>query len=355
MPLLRILSAVEQVAAYLREELLRGHWSGFLPGVDRLALELGVSRKTVDAALRMLENEGFLTNQGPRRKRCIELPSNQQTPTLRVAILLSEEADRQLDYIVGLQHELVESGHTVEFAPLNLMDLGTDIKKLSQLVDKTPADAWVVLAGSRDVLEWFSKQSIPTCAVFGRRRGLPIAGVGPNKPPVCAEATRTLIRMGHRRIVLLTRKVRRLPQPGEFERAFLGELEQHGIPPGPYHLPDWEETIDGFHARLEALFRVTPPTALIVDEATLFAATQQFLARRGLRVPEDVSLICTDADYSFAWCKPSISHMRWDSRPVVRRVVRWASNIGRGQHDLRQTLTEAEFIHGGTIGPVAKH
>lgn len=355
MPLLKILSAVEQVAVYLRHELIRGHWSGFLPGVDRLSEELGVSRKTVEAALRILENEGLLTSQGPRRKRSIEVRDDQQKRGLRVAILLSEKADRQLEYVIGLHYELVDSGHTVHFAPVSLVDIGNDVRKLSRLVERTAVDAWLVLAGSREVLEWFSKQPIPTFAVFGRRRGLAIAGVGPNKPPVCAEATRTLIGLGHKRIALLTRKVRRLPQPGESERAFLGELESHGIPPGPYHLPDWEETIDGFHARLEALFRVTPPTALIVDEATLFAATQQFLARRGLRVPDDVSLICTDADSSFAWCKPSISHIRWDSRPVVRRIVRWAANISMGKHDIRQTLTGAEFIHGGTIGPVARH
>ena len=31
----------------------------------------------------------------------------------------------------------------------------------------------------------------------------------------------------------------RLPAPGASERAFLDELEAHGISPGPDHLPDW--------------------------------------------------------------------------------------------------------------------
>ena len=37
---------------------------------------------------------------------------------------------------------------------------------------------------------------------------------------------------------------------------------------------------------------------------------------------------------------------------MVRRIVRWAANVSRGKHDLRQTLTPAEFVPGGTIGPV---
>ena len=97
---------------------------------------------------------------------------------------------------------------------------------------------------------------------------------------------------------------------------------------------------------------MTPPTALIIQEAVLFAAAQQFLARRGLRVPEDVSLICTDADPTFAWCRPTVAYIGWDSRPVVRRIVRWAANLSSGKTDVRQVLTPAEFVPGGTIGPV---
>ena len=41
-------------------------------------------------------------------------------------------------------------------------------------------DAWVIIAGSREVLEWFVEQQIPAFALFGRRDGLPIAGVGPD-------------------------------------------------------------------------------------------------------------------------------------------------------------------------------
>jgi hypothetical protein len=39
---------------------------------------------------------------------------------------------------------------------------------------------------------------------------------------------------------------------------------------------------------------------------------------------------------------------------VVRRIVRWAANVSQGKRDLRQTLTKAEFVAGGTIGPVKK-
>lgn len=353
MPLIRILSAVEQVAVYLKDELQRGKWSGHLPGIDRLAPELGVSRKTLEAALKQLESEGVLKKHGPRRRRSIEVAGTPPPDSLRIGILLSEATDRQLDYVVDLQHELARIGHQVIQAPAAMSDCGMEVRRIARMVESQEADAWVVAGGTREVLLWFHERSLPVCALFGRRRGLPVAGVGPDKSPAYAQATRRLIQLGHRRIVLIARRMRRLPEPGTSERAFLDELAAHRIPRGAYHLPDWEESVDGFHAGLEALFRVTPPTALIVQEAALFAAAQQFLARRGLRVPEDVSLVCTDADPTFAWCKPTIAHIRWDSRPVVRRIVRWAANLSSGKPDVRQVLTPAEFVPGGTIGPAA--
>ena len=179
-----------------------------------------------------------------------------------------------------------------------------------------------------------------------------MAGVGPDKTAVYRSVTKRLLELGHRRISLLARAERRVPTPGAVEQAFLDELGAHGIDPGSYHLPDWEETGDGLVTRLEALFRATPPTALIVDEPPFFFATMQFLMSRGLRVPHDVSVVCMDSDPYFTWLRPSVSHIAWDRRLVVRRIVRWAGNVASGKEDTTQTMTKAVFIEGGTVGPV---
>ena len=360
----RFFTITEQVAAHLRGEMLRGRWGEKLPGTPRLAEHLGVNSKTVAAALQLLEREGMLVGQGAGRKRLIVLPDANAAQPMRVGILVYEPADLRLEYIVEIRHALAEAGHDAiavselrraqveQGNPNSLTDPAKRLERIRHLVKQTAADAWVVVAGSREVLEWFSTQPWPTIALFGRRRGLPIASTGVDKPTVISAATRQLIELGHRRIVLLCRRMRRLPQPGEAERSFLSELSAHGIQPGAYHLPDWEESIDGFFSLLESLFQITPPTALLIDEVPFFTATQQFLAKRRIQVPEDVSLICTDPDPSFVWCRPSITHIRWDILPVVRRIVRWAADVSRGKQDLRQNSSPAELVIGGTIGPV---
>ncbi len=351
---LTVLSPSQQVGAYLRQEIQRGLRGGLMPGAPLLAADLGVDRKTVEAALRLLENEGLLAARGAGRRRQIVPSAVAGTPSLRVALLMSETADRRVDYMIELQHELEEAGHAVLVAEQCMVELGMDVRRVARLAKRTGADAWVVCAGSREVLGWFAEQATPAFALFGRMRRLRIAGAGPDKLSAIAAATRALVALDHRRIVMLVRPRRRLPMPGAVEQAFLDELAAHGLPVSDYHLPAWEETVEGFNACLDALFRLTPPTALIIDEVPLFAAAQQFLASRRLRVPEDVSLVSTDADPTFNWCQSPVAHIRWDSRPVVRRVVRWATHMSNGKRDLRQALTKAEFVPGGTIGPAAR-
>lgn len=351
---IRLLSHAEQTAQHLRDELRQGRWGSQMPGVLRLERELGVNRNTLEAALHLLEKDGWLVAQGAGKRRKIVVPESETPASLRVAMLYYESNDAATGYIIDLLHRLGEAGHARFSAGPTLVDLGMKPERVARLVRQTEADAWIIVSGSREILEWFAGQSVPALALFGRRRGLPIAAAGPEKPPAMAALTRRLIELGHRRISLLARRERRLPTPGETEQVFLDELSAGGVPSGTYNLPDWSETVAGFHRCLDSLLKATPPTAIIVDEAPFFTAAMQHLARRGIRVPEDVSLVCCDADPHFEWCDPPVSHIRWDPKPVVKRIVRWADRISRGKTDHRQSMTRAEFIEGGTVGPVPR-
>ena len=348
-------SITEQVTSHLRQELAKGRWLTTVPGRNNLAKDLGVSHKTVESALRNLEAEGLLIGQGAGRRRLIISSTKlANARPMRVALLLSEAVDRNTNYMVQLDRELSEAGHTVVHPARSLLALGMDVSRIAPLVESTEADVWVIGAASRSVLQWFAANPIPAFALFGRREGLLIAGAGPDKVSAFIMVARELINLGHRRITLLVRPRRRLPEPGTAEQAFLDELEEQGLSAGNFNLPEWDDCKEGLQACLSSLFQLTPPTALICDEAVIFNAVLQFAAARGLRVPDDISIICSDADPSFAWSEPSVAHIRWDPQPVVRRIVAWAANVSRGKTDRRQSLTKAEFIEGGTMGPAPR-
>jgi len=349
-----ILSAVEQVAVHLREEMLRGGLSGKMPGVNPLVAELGVGHKTVKAALRMLEDEGLLLNQGRGAQRRIVLPEElAKPPALRVAILCHEQSEQSLDYLIDCKNKLEAAGHIVIYAPSHLTELQMDVRRLARMVAKTGADAWVVAGGTSEVLQWFLQQKTPAFALYGRRRKLKIAGIGPDAIPAIVEATRRLIDLGHRRIVLLD-SLFSVSEPGTVGSAFLDALSAGGISVGPYNMPGWEGGFEGLYAYLDSAFQISPPTAIIASSSPVYFATQSFLVNRGTRVPQDLSLICIDVDPHFSQFRPSVSHIRWSRRSVANRIVRWVRNIRQGKEDTRQTMIKAEFVEGGTVGPVAE-
>lgn len=351
---LEILTPSEQVARYLRAQLLRGMWSGEMPGAPMLAAEMGVDPKTVEAGLRLLEKDGILIARGAGRRRSIVLPKDFTAPSMRVKILPYEDSDWQQYFLVDVLHRLLNMGHTASFASRNMKDLGMDPNRIRRHVEEEEADAWMIMAGSRDVLECFAHQPTPAFAIAGRRRGIPIAGIGPDKSPAQSEAVRRLVALGHRRIAMIVREERRKPLLGFPERAFLEDLKAHGIPTGRYNLPDWTDDNHDFHRCLDSLFQHTAPTALLIDEMPLFLAAQQHLAQRGILAPRDVSLICLDPHPAFAWSQPTVAHINWDIAPVVRRMIHWADNVARGKDDRRQSFTKAVFVEGGTIGPVGE-
>ncbi len=350
---LKVLSIAQQIAEHLRQEIMRGRWQEHLPGRNELANELGVNNKTVETALQQLVKEGVLIAQGPGKRRLINPPSKKnQVSTFRVAVLLLDKMDRANNFIIELFYLLEEAGYIAFYSEKSMSELGMDTDRLADHVKRTEADAWIIVAGSRPILEWFSEQDVPAFAMFGRRGDLPIAAVGPDKIAAFTAVTDRLLELGHRRISLLCREQRRFPEPGAGERAFLQQLVKAGIETGKFNLPDWKESKEGFATVLDSLFGPTPPTALIVDEAFLFNATYHFLSSRGIRVPEDVSIVCTDDDPGYVWCSPSVAYISWEYSPVISHVVRWVGSITHGKEDLRQVLTKTEFVEGETIARV---
>jgi len=147
----RFLTIAEQVAAHLRRELLRGRWSGVLPGSRQLAQELEVNIKTVEVALRQLVREGVLAGQGAGRKRRIVLPHVNALRPLRVALLDYDPLSLTEGCMSEVQHLLATAGHSASFAEKSLTELGMKVPRISRLVAMTKADAWMIASGSREV------------------------------------------------------------------------------------------------------------------------------------------------------------------------------------------------------------
>ncbi len=349
-------SLPQQVAAHLREGIQSGRWSSAIPGVPQLASELDVGRNTVRSALNILQLEGLLGDRGQGRSRAITdaaATAAAQRP-LRVNVLRHDAQLSDNPLLIQIIHSLEAAGHEVFSCKKSQIELKHDVVRLCRHLTENPADAWVVESGSQPLLKWCASQQIPCLALFGRTDDLQMARTGPDSAPAYKVATRQLIERGHRRIVLIVREGFRRPTPGRCEMVFLEELRAHGIPTSVYNLPDWEETAEGFNRLMANLFKSTPPTALIIDEICWFIAALAFFVRHGIRVPQQVSLVSGDCETVLDQCHPGLAHMRWDNRLIVRRVLRWMDAVRKGKADRKIINIPAEFVPGGSIGPVRK-
>ena len=361
---IRRVSILDQTAEHLREGIRTGRWRGELPGVLRLAAECDVSKGAMRAALRLLEKEGLLNAARVGGPRTVLTPggvapakgTRAKARVLRVAILLHDSLEKgntvMRQTLGDLQHDLEAAGHLAAFAPKTQAELRFDPARIAKLVAATPAEAWVAASAPRAVLEFFAAQPLPAIAMGGRALGLPIAMAGVDGTPAICAAARRLLALGHRRIVLCCPRAWRQPAGGRTATAYTAELAAHGIVVGDFHLPDFEPTAAGLRVLFESLFRMTPPTALILERVEHTVAAFVFLSQRGLSVPRDVSLICLYPDTSLQWCDPPVAQLHWPEALVVRQVVRWCRAVARGQVEREPVLVQAEFDEGGTIGPV---
>ncbi len=348
---LKLTSIAEQVATHLAEEIARGTLSGDMPGAKRLAEQLGVNHKTIDAAISLLENQGFVKSQGAGKPRLITPPKRGRAPSLRIGILIYEPEDTEFHQIIELRHSLSNAGHSCFLADKSQKELNWDIQKIKRAINKHEADAWIIQSGSRDILEWFATQPFPSMAMHGRFIGLPMAASGASMLPAIASATDQLLDLGHKRIVMISQETDLTPTPGQMYQNFLEQLEARGVQTSSYNLPIWESSPDGLHQTLDSLFKLTPPTAIFVTDVVLFFPTCIHLLKRGIRIPEDVSIISTDPHPQFKWCQPMVSHVNWDHHALTLRILKWANHVAKGRTDMDQVFVNAEFLPNETMGP----
>lgn len=359
-PPLRRLPLAEQTATHLREGFQSGRWIGQLPGVLQLAAELTVSKHTVRAALKALEEEGWIEDCGAGRKKRIVTQGNLNPVrrTLRIGLMiygpLEDETAPAIKVILGVRREIELAGHVCVFAERSLEQIKDNLTKISRCVKTANADAWIVYVGSRVVLEWFAAQPFPVFANGGRYHHLPVASSATRIAPALESAVNTLVNHGHRRIVLLIETLFRKPTLIPSLESYLSFLEAGGIAATDYNLPHFEDTAEDLERCLDGLFRITPPTVLIVHSANHFVAVSSFLARRGLRVPRDVSIICMFTDPALNLCLPYPDHFRMPQREHIDRISRWVNGVAKGRPDKREVIFDAVYVPGGTVGPAKK-
>jgi DNA-binding LacI/PurR family transcriptional regulator len=167
------------------------------------------------------------------------------------------------------------------------------------------------------------------------------------------EAVRRAVGQGHRFITapLLDRPPAFLKA---FRKALASALHEAGgrFSAGVSTPVEQEFSHTAMQRCLRRVWRLRPPTAVITVSWFEYLAAFSFLHRQGLRIPQDVSLICLSDDPTAAWMNPEPARFVHDSARVAEVLADWVSAPPVIAEDHAPFIEVAShWAHGGSLGP----
>ncbi len=353
-------SLAAQAVSALREGIQSGVWRDHLPGERVLCDRLQIGRTTLRAALEVLRKEGLIrVSQGKLR----EIVPGRAKP---------DGADRRVVGVIALQPprllpDLYHSLFTLDELRKHLQEAGFQLQVFSnpRLGSSRPqhilrditrehrAACWLLVSVPRPIHEWFHGRGLPVL-VFGTcYPDLPMPAIDIDNRAVCRHAAGVLLKHGHRHLAMLTRGPSAAAGDLASEDGFLEGIRKSGLPDARGLVVHHDTTKEDICRKLEAVLGSSqPPTGLLICMTAHAAAVLTHLMRKGVRIPQDISLICRDADPHLDYLSPAVAcylySFETQADRLSRRVIELATT---GVLLLKYRFMMPTFRPGETVGP----
>jgi len=193
---------------------------------------------------------------------------------------------------------------------------------------------------------------IPTVFIDSIAQGSRATYVKSDNVDGACQATRHLLSLGHCRIAFLTGRTTDLPG---LERL-LGcqqALAQAGIAPdsGLIRQSGWE-VVDAYEAARALLAERRDFTAIVAGSDFMAIGILRALTERGVRVPEDISLVgFDDIDFS-QYTVPQLTTMRQDRAAMAQGAVQRLVALIEGTEKASPLILPTRLVMRGSTGPV---
>jgi len=227
---------------------------------------------------------------------------------------------------------------------------------LPKVVQRQDMVRAVVLAGTNsvDLLKLLSDKGIPL-VVLGNNV---VGGLQDlrNHDTVFADdiqggqdATRYLIGLGHRNIGFVGNT--RLPWFARCFQGYRSAIEQHGLLVRESGADSENETESGYLGAKSLLARDPSITAILAGNDPTAHGVYKALRDRGLRIPDDVSVIGCD-DTVGMWLSPALSTTREFPEQLGKQLVELAlRRIAHPEEEPQSVLIPTQFVKRDSCGP----
>ncbi|WP_225712390.1 LacI family DNA-binding transcriptional regulator [Bradyrhizobium semiaridum] len=162
-----------------------------------------------------------------------------------------------------------------------------------------------------------------------------------------------LLDLGHRRVALITGDAGLYPAR-ERVRGYQEAFAARNLEPDPSlaHAGSFLPGA-GFRITSALLGQRSPPTAIISGGIDMLSGVLRAVRGRGLRIPEDVSLIASGHSELAELVSPAVAIIGWDQAEVGRIAAGMLLDRIRNDapHEPRRVLVPNEFIPRASLGP----
>lgn len=201
-------------------------------------------------------------------------------------------------------------------------------------------------------LELLSRSRVPVVLVNYHAPDPNVTVVGGDNYHGARAAVRHLIALGHRRVAFISGNADSGQSP-ERQRGYHDELVNAGLSPDPALVRggDWSEQ-GGYRETSALLDLPDPPTAVFTaNDHTAFGAINAVKAR-GLRVPEDLSVIGFDDIPSSQHIDPPLTTVRHPFGDIAQVAVKHLLDLIDGKAGPRQRIElPSDLIVRASTGP----
>lgn len=332
------------------------------PRISDIAQRLGVSTATVSRAL---SGNGYVREALAAKIRSAAIEMNYALPGMvpgRKALLVSSQ-EAMIDFKRSQFTMYVLEG-LQERADAQEIELETYIYQGDKAMEKLRVASaseevigLLLVSVDDQVLDFVRGLDIPAVLVNGDDPEMCLSSVTPCNRSAATLATRQLARLGHEQIAFLSRPGRRtITRRLEGWRDALGPKAVRTL---EFDVEDW--TAEAAAARINrALDEGTQFTAIVAAADILAAGAIQAMQARGVRVPDDISVIGIDGLPQGQYMSPALTSVRIPMQAVgslsldllVETVKLRTAGVPMPS---RRIELACELLHRASAGPAAEH
>ncbi|SHK19292.1 DNA-binding transcriptional regulator, LacI/PurR family [Rubritalea squalenifaciens DSM 18772] len=343
----------EQLARMIEEMIQAGEWTETLPGMEVLAKKYSVNPKTVQRALRLVEQNGWLLPSERRKARKINPSRRQVKAGNRKSLLMLYSGIDAKDLVVGtvlqqMSDRWMRHGTAVNMEQVDFAYHKEPSKYLRRLVERHSADAILFYNASRRWIEVGMNMLPVFCCGGGITDSMKITSMGFRFSSQIAWLIQKLNSMGHERIMFsYTDPDRGIREEVLSVDAFPGKQENLRGRRSDYCVRVAEDLPDVWSGMWEREFTRLQPTAVIVMEGHHLLSLYAFCAKRGIRIPQDLSVVSLVEFEGGNWLEPAITYAQFPYAKMLNYFEKW---IRSGLKPLGYREVSMKWMETGSLG-----